>query len=172
MAIDISLHALNARTLTAFLVIAILPLVVVGVCLFLMNDGKIHRVVMGSTPLMAITLFTAFYWQASAIRIKATPETLIVGGGFYQAVLPMSQVETQDIRIRTKADEGFFVGLRTNGIGMPGLSLGWHETTGNTKAFVATTNEDDVVIIPTRAGYDILVSPPDPEAFVAQMKAP
>ncbi|MFC4527259.1 hypothetical protein ISN76_11180 [Dyella halodurans] len=171
MAIDISLQALNAKTLSSFLVIAILPLVIVGVVTFSMADGKSQRIVIGgSLLLLALVLSTAFYWQASAIRIKATPDELTVGGGLYQVSLPMSQVETKNIRVRAKDDKNHRVGPRTNGIGMPGFSLGWHRTTGDVKAFVAITVSDKVVVIPTRAGYDILVSPPDPDTFVAEMR--
>ncbi len=171
MVIDISLQAFSAKTLSIFFAIAILPLIIIGVFTFFMTDGKTQRIAIeGSLALLALALSAAFCWQATAIRIKATPDELTVGGGLYQVSLPMNQIETQNIRVRAKEDQNYFVGLRINGIGMPGLSLGWHRTTGNAKAFVAITRRDRVVIIPTRAGYDILVSPSDPDTFVTEMR--
>jgi hypothetical protein len=170
MAFDISLDALNMKTLSMFLAIAVLPLAIVAALLLFLGKGGGMRVPIAGLLALAVFLGGAFCWQLAAIRIAASPETLRVGGGLYRVELPMAQVQVSDIR-RVRDDPAYRIGVRTNGIGMPGLALGWHRTASGEKVFAAVTDPERVVLIPTGAGYAILVSPPDPDAFIAGMKA-
>jgi len=53
---------------------------------------------------------------------------------------------------------------------MPGVSLGWF-TSNESKIFAAITDRDNIVIIPTNAGYTILASPDHRQEFVDTIRA-
>jgi len=111
------------------------------------------------------------FWQLSSVKIRLDAQTLVVGEGLYQVSLPMEQIDRSAVRQWTREeDDGYAPGLRTNGIGMPGMALGWF-TSKRSKIFAAITQQDNVVIIPTTAGYTILASPDHPHEFVEKIHA-
>jgi hypothetical protein len=133
-----------------------------------MNGG---RPVKGSVPLvvvMAGLIAGLGIWQLASVRMQVDAASLAVGGGFYRVAVPLDRLDEDGMQIERAPSHS--LGLRTNGIGMPGLSLGWFDIPGGGKAFVAITDPDKVVRIPTREGYTILVSPDDPDAVVERLR--
>jgi hypothetical protein len=56
--------------------------------------------------------------------------------------------------------------LRTNGLGLPGYQAGWFRLRRAGKGLLFLTDRSHVVVIPTRLGYTILLSTPEPERMV------
>lgn len=165
--IDVSLHALNTKSLLALLLVGVLPLLVVlGITLW-MSEGR---------PLRAVALITCITvgliaglgtWQLASVRMRIDATSLVVGGGFYRVSVPLDRlgVGAEIERVRT-----YTLGIRTDGIGMPGLSLGWFNVSGRGRTFAAITDPEKVVSIPTQDGYTVLVSPDDPDSVVDRLR--
>jgi len=166
--IDVSLHAMNAKSLLALLIIGILPLLVVLGLMIWMNDGRPMKGVMLSVTITALLIAGLGTWQLASVRMQLDETSLTVGGGFYRVSVPLDRLVGGGEKIERVSKYG--LGMRTNGIGMPGLSLGWFNIQRGGKAFVAITDPDKVVRIPTQDGYTILVSPEDPDDVVRSLR--
>jgi hypothetical protein len=55
------------------------------------------------------------------------------------------------------------------GTGLPGYRAGWFRLRNGEKALLYLTDANRAVYIPTTAGYGVLFSPVDPEAFLAAL---
>jgi hypothetical protein len=61
--------------------------------------------------------------------------------------------------------------LRTLGTGLPGYQAGWFRLRNGEKALLYLTDRGRAVYVPTTAGYSVLVSPENPDEFVAALRA-
>jgi len=60
--------------------------------------------------------------------------------------------------------------LKTNGASLPGFHSGWFRLRNLRRAFVATAGGSRVVHLPTTLGYDLLLQPRQPQAFLARLR--
>lgn len=168
--IDISLHALNTKSVLALALVGVLPLLGVFAVAIWANGGRPPK---GVAPIVLITaalIAGLGLWQLASVRMRLDATSLTVGGGLYCVSVPLDRVIEGGVEIEPAESDA--LRLRTNGIGMPGLLLGWFDLRGGGKAFVAITDSAKVVRIPTRIGYTILVSPDDPDAVVDRLRRP
>jgi hypothetical protein len=56
--------------------------------------------------------------------------------------------------------------IRTNGVGLPGYRAGWFRLRSGEKALVFVTDLEQLVYVPTREGYSVLLSVVAPEEFL------
>ena len=61
---------------------------------------------------------------------------------------------------------------RTLGTGLPGYRAGWFRLRNGEKALVYLTDRNRAVYVPTTAGFSVLISPADPDGFVAALRSP
>lgn len=59
---------------------------------------------------------------------------------------------------------------RTNGAGLPGYGSGWFQLENGDKALIFVTDKRRVVYLPTREGYSLLLSVPEPEKFLEALR--
>jgi len=59
---------------------------------------------------------------------------------------------------------------RTMGTGLPGYRSGWFRLQNGESALVYLTDSTRAVYIPTSEGYSVLVTPSDPDAFLAAVR--
>jgi hypothetical protein len=59
---------------------------------------------------------------------------------------------------------------RTFGTGLPGYRSGWFRLRNGERALLYLTDEARAVYVPTTAGYSVLLSPRDPDQFVAALR--
>jgi len=175
MPVEFAINAFNWKAIVFFVLVVVLPLFVTGiiVCFMLYKAQQIMlaKVIFCAIIILVGALCSVGFWQLSSVKIRLDAQTLVVGGGLYQVSLPMEQIDRSAVRQwTTEEDDGYAPGLRTNGIGMPGVALGWF-ISKRSKIFAAITQQDNVVIIPTTAGYTILASPDHPHEFVKKIHA-
>ena len=60
--------------------------------------------------------------------------------------------------------------IRTNGIGLPGYQEGWFNLNNGRQGLLFVTDRSQVVYIPTKQGYALLLSPKQPEEFLDMIK--
>jgi hypothetical protein len=161
--IDVSLHALNPKTALSLLGMGVLPLLVVFAVIFVMGGGRPPKGVTLTVLLVGGLVTVVGIWQLASVRLRVDAESLTVGGGFYKVSVPLDRLAADGVR--AERVQTYALGARTNGIGMPGLRLGWFDHRDSGKAFVAITEPAKVVRINTREGYTILISADEPDAL-------
>lgn len=119
---------------------------------------------LGVVGLLAIALFA----QLWAVRVVIDGRKLIVGGGLYRQTIDRDAIRMDAVEPLASATLQF--GIRTNGVGMPGLALGWFQPPHGKKLFVLTTGHTPV-LVPTTEEFDVVVSPVDTDGFIAAIKA-
>ncbi len=119
----------------------------------------------------AVGIFLYFFWTARHTDIIVDRDEIVVTGFFYGRTIPMPNVIADAIRIENidKASP-YRLTRRTNGVGLPGYKAGWFRMANGEKALVYVTVKDRVVVVPTTAGYTLLASVENPDAFVAKIR--
>lgn len=163
------IDAVSARTCFWVFVIVLAPMAVVAVVIHVMSEGSLRTVVWGLVAL-ALLLGGGAVWQMHVTGLRVEADQLIVGGGAYTLQIPANEIEAQSARRLLPEEIGDYLRIRTNGIGMPGFSLGWHSGKEG-KVFAVLAHSDKAVVVPTRKGYSLVVSPSDPEAFLQALVA-
>jgi hypothetical protein len=123
----------------------------------------------GLTFLMAV-MAIGFGWLAtSATRpsVAVDENALSLKAPFYGRSIDLSRIRFDEARV-VNLDSSSIVRptRRTNGIGLPGLGIGWFKLANGEKALVALSSRDRVVYVPTDEGYSLLFSLERPEAFL------
>jgi len=59
--------------------------------------------------------------------------------------------------------------IRTNGLALPGIKVGWFKLKNGEKALLFVTDMSHVVYIPSRKGYSVLLSVAYPAEFIAKI---
>ena len=125
--------------------------------------------------LLAITLLLAvmaigFGWLAvSATRpgVEVTTSEFVLKAPFYGRSIPLTALELEKARVAAiDSTTDIRPRVRTNGVGLPGLGLGWYKLANGEKALVALTDKRRVLYVPTDQGYSLLLSLERPEAFL------
>lgn len=121
----------------------------------------------GIVFVLTAPLFALLIAQLFAVRAVVRPSSVKIGGGLYTVELPLDALKMSEVRIVDKRHAPPLY-LRTNGIGLPGLSLGWFKVESR-KIFAAIGKADRVVIIPTERDFDLLLAPGDADGFVTAL---
>ncbi len=130
--------------------------------------------VMGLTGLLVIGTLVLLGWSLYAARHTSfglSAGSLVIKGGFYARTVPVSDLAVERARrVSLEAAPEFRPSLKTNGIGVPGYQSGWFRLKNGDKALLFLTDKSRAVYIPTRKGYVLLISPDDPDAFLAALR--
>ncbi|MDP2469984.1 MAG: PH domain-containing protein [Candidatus Palauibacterales bacterium] len=126
---------------------------------------------LGLALLMAV-LAIGFAWLA----VSATRPSVVLGDSaltlkapLYGRSIELSRVRLEEARVvNLESGTELRPKIRTNGIGLPGLGIGWFRLTSGEKALVAMSARDRVLYVPTDEGYSLLLSLERPEAFLEQ----
>ena len=121
--------------------------------------------------MLALLLLFAFIgYSARAARFVVDEEGIAIRRALYGRALSWNQVAVEDARIVDLGEEGDLKPtLRTNGIGLPGYRAGWFRLQGGERGLLFVTRSERSVAVPTTEGYTLLVSPADPDAFLASL---
>ena len=123
--------------------------------------------------LMFIGLGCVFAWMYIGCRnvsVLIEGNELTLKAPFYGRSIELTELDFAAIKIvNLKKEPDLLPRIRTNGIGLPGYSLGWFRLRNGRKALLAVSNKQEVVYLPTRAGYDLLLSLKQPELFLQKL---
>ena len=118
--------------------------------------------------LMCMFLFLFLMFTTSGkYTLTVTKDTLTIQSLFYNTRIQLSDVNIDSMRMVDF--DGLQINRRTNGMGMPGLSVGWFA--GNGKKYkLYVTDRKNVLCIPTTKGYDILFSTTQGDTIMHEIK--
>lgn len=112
-------------------------------------------------------VFIYFGYSARNTKFVVTDQGLKIKGCLYGRTIP------KDLLIKGNAqivdllrDSTCRPKRRTNGVGLPGYLEGWFRLKNREKALLFLTNRAQVVYIPTKDDYSVLLSVAEPEAFL------
>ena len=152
----------NAFNLSSILTLAIVfGAILIVVCVW--NGGT-----MRFYAILAVIATLAFVVaQMYAARIRLDSTGLRVGGGVYQVAIPWD-----DVIGVVEGEAWTRLRWRTNGIGLPGFSLGWFRTSKDQrKVFVASGPTRNAIRIQLRGSRDVIVGTADRVALRRAMTA-
>jgi len=159
--IDERVPLANAKSITT---VGVICAAGVGFAIFGTNGGaQFGAVVVG----LLVTYLVATMYMC---RLRISSSLIEVGVFPFRKRLPICDVAGSSARVVDSA-QGPRLRWRKNGIGLPGMQLGWYTTSTGKPVFAATAGLRGRVLIPTRGTHDILVSCPDPDQVVNALKA-
>lgn len=154
------IDGINWKSLTTLVVI-------VGVTGFFFRNAPASKTVLMAAALVVVVICFMFA-QMALVKASITDDSLVIGGGLYRVRVPLRDVHPSDAAL-SRSGGVPRLSWRTNGIGIPGLSLGWFRTSDGDKVFGAVTDPQRALRLPTSLGYDIVLSPRDPQRFLADL---
>lgn len=126
----------------------------------------IAALLVGVIVLLAVSLRGA---QAS--KFEVLPQGLRLSGDLYGRTIPFGQLRADLARrVDLAAEPQLRLRWKRMGTGLPGYQAGWFKLRNGEKALVYLTDRSRAVYIPTRAGYSVLISPSDPDAFLSALR--
>jgi len=135
------------------------------------GSGSVWMLV-GLTGLMVgiVALFAYMTYSASHAEFEIASSGLRINGVYGRRIdlsqLDLDRADLVDLGIR----KDLVPRWKTNGAGLPGYLTGWFRLKNKEKALVFVTDRRQVVYLPTRRGYSLLMSPRRPAEFLAALR--
>lgn len=151
---------------------AIVTLLGLGIglpCFFIfvsmLAGGKIGRPVFLSIVfLVAIPTLVMLFSILKHQEIHVIGSNLTIKTSFYRESVSLDDIKGPVVLVSLHARSDLRPALRLNGIGLPGYSGGWFRLRNGSKAFVALTR-DDAVLLNMNSGYSLIFSLQEPDAM-------
>lgn len=103
-------------------------------------------------------------------RFEVLDQGLRLRGDLDGRLIPSQSVVLEKAQIISLPhDEAHQLSWRTMGTSVPGHQAGWFRLKNGEKSLVYLTDHARVVYFPTRDGYSIMLSTPQPEALLAAL---
>ncbi len=108
----------------------------------------------------------------SRARIELSPAGLALRGDIYgRRLIPAASLRGGAARIVDLDREPELAPRwRTMGTGLPGYKAGWFKLSNGEKALLSLTDQHRAVYVPTSGGFALLVSPAQPDSFLAALR--
>ena len=128
--------------------------------------------------LLALVLVPVFVLVSLSVagsrnaRFEVSPDGLRLRGDLYGRTIPAGQIHASAARrIDLAAEPALAPRSRTMGTGLPGYQSGWFRLRNGERALLYLTDRTRAVYVPTTAGYSLLLSPAEPDKFIATLQA-
>ena len=173
--IPIDATASTVLALIAAVPLAISVFIVVsggGPARYFASESWISLALSIGLPLLVTLLLVYFLYGGYRSSVTITEDALEFSVPVYGRSIPLDTTEPAGARvINMRTDREVRLGLRTNGLGSLGYSLGWFRLVGGGKALVALTDRSSVASLPLNDGTTVLMSLEDPAAFIHALQA-
>jgi len=117
-------------------------------------------------------LFWWIAWGTSQMSVAIGHGVLQVRVPIYGREIPVTRLDAARAAVvDLGASPQLRPKLRTNGISVPGLGVGWFRLSDGSKALLAITRRSDVLYVPTHDGYVLLLSVRKPQRVLEQLRA-
>lgn len=141
----------------------------------IMPPSSSVALILGVISIVLVALAVLFVWlsmSAAKLSVVVNTDSVQLKLPIYSRTIPLSQLELGQAHV-TRIDKSSPLRprIRTNGVGLPGYGVGWFKLKNGEKALLALTSREQVVYIPTRDGYSLLLSVRSPNQFLDQLRA-
>jgi hypothetical protein len=131
--------------------------------------------VTGLLGLVLVLVLVFVGWSvvgARTSRFEVSRDGLRLSGDWYGRTVPIEQLRIGEARrVDLGSEPSLAPRTRTMGTGMPGYQAGWFRLRNGERALLYLTDPRRAVYVPTTAGYSLLLSPADPDAFLSALRA-
>jgi hypothetical protein len=118
-------------------------------------------------------LGTLWLFSSRLVTLEVSERGVRVRGDVYGRFIPREALRVEQAKmLDLDTDPGYSPVARTNGTGLPDYQSGWFRLANGSSALLFVTNWSRVVRVPTTDQFDLLVSPLDPQAFLAGLDRP
>lgn len=108
---------------------------------------------------------------ASSARFQVAGDGLRIRGDLYGRFIPAANLRLDEARrVDLSKPTDLEPRRRTMGGAFPGYASGWFRLANGEKALLYLTDRRKAVYIPTTDGYSVLISPDNPDAFLAALR--
>ena len=162
-----SVDAVGYKSIAFVLAVAVFPAFIVFIASWATQGrGNFFAwFALGVVTLAALGLLA----QLFAARATIDGSRITVGGGLYSVSVHRDVIQKDEVRVLSPTQGSYGLGYRTNGVGMPGLSLGWFQPIKGKKVFALVT-QGTPILVPTTLDYDLVISPVDSEQFLSAIR--
>lgn len=109
--------------------------------------------------------------SAQHAQFEVSPAGLRLRGDLWGRMVPGASLRLAEARVvDLRSDRDLAPSSRTAGTAMPGYRSGWFRLRNGERALLYVTDPSRVAYVPTRAGYVLLISVPDPAAFLGSLR--
>ncbi len=137
-----------------------------GAFVFLWIFGAVIVIIL----LGLLGLFISFGYQAKNLSFTVNDRGLNIGPGLYGRFIPREKIDADGVKVvNLDLEKDYQPRWRTNGAGLPGLSLGWYKLQNKEKALLFVTDRSSVVYIPTTENYTVMLSVREADLMVEQI---
>lgn len=167
----ITLSALDASALYSLLGLLVGLVVIAGIVLMKPMPANAKYAAVGIL-LAVFSVFSVTLYQSYTSQLIWDEQTVSINIPLYAQTLDVEDIDWQqayiaDLAVKTELKPKW----RTNGLGLPGYSLGWFTLQDKRKALLSVAGVKQgsqwVIIIPTNKDYLIMISVDQPEQALA-----
>lgn len=109
---------------------------------------------------------------ATKARFELSADGLRIRGDLYGRLIPASSLQGGAARVvNLRTERELAPRIRTMGTAVPGYGAGWFRLRNGRKGLLYLTDRTRAVHVPTSEGFDLLLSPQEPDRFVARLRA-
>ena len=120
---------------------------------------------------LVLVVASAAILGARTTRFEVSPDGLRVRGDLWGRLIPTAELQLDGVkRLDLAVATDMEPTTRTSGTRLPGYRSGWFTLANGAQALVYLTDTSRTVYVPTTAGYAVLLSPADPDGFVAALR--
>jgi len=128
----------------------------------------------GFIPIFVLVLvgviLTASISGSRGSTFEVSNEGLRIRGDWYGRLIPANQlVRGTAKRVDFAQSPELTPGRRTMGTGLPGYQAGWFRLRNGDRALVYLTDRSKAVYVQTTDGYNVMLSPSEPDKFLASL---
>jgi hypothetical protein len=118
-------------------------------------------------------LGTLWLFGNRIVKLEVSDRGLQIRGDVYGRLIPTAALQVRQARaFDGGVDSGHKPTSRTNGTGLPNYQSGWFQLANGSKALLFVTDWSKAVVVPTSDGFELIVSPEDPRAFLGALTRP
>ena len=123
-------------------------------------------------PLAVTALLGYLAYSTRHVTFELSEDGLHIRGDLFGRLIPRASLRVKDAElVNLKQEKTHRPYLRTMGVGLPGYSSGWFRLRDRGKGLLFLTDPSRAVYLPTNDDYSLLISPDDPERFLAALGA-
>lgn len=116
-------------------------------------------------------MFIWMYARIVTANVGIGPNGVEFRAPWYGRTIPLAALRTEEAEVISLRERGPRVpNMRTNGLGLPGLQVGWFRLVSGERSLAFLTSRDRVAYVPTASGYSLLLSLERPEEFIAALR--
>ncbi len=120
----------------------------------------------------ALVVLGGAWYGSQRASFEISPTGLQLRGDIYGRLIPTADLRGGAARtIDLRAAPEYRATRRLVGTGLPGYKAGWFRLGNGEKALLFVTDWSNVVYLPTRGGYSVLLSPTEPLALLRALRA-